>query len=460
MLTAHLATRATLVLLLSLAPLGCAGDFQTPSGSLRFSVLMPQAGSQFGIKAIPPQTARFTLVISGDNMPQSRTETLNVDGSSSTQTHVVSALPLGEKLVTVTALDADGKALAEASTRVNITASATARAELDLRSLLESVTVRLTTGLPLTLNVRTTLTGEGLANPLSSTETFALLNSSFTLDDVPRGSKNLSLTLSTTVGGQTLTSSAISRPIQVVSNTGATVELSFVDILTAFRSQLETLAAGFPPEQLINLFLQVPTSLDGQLRTLLPQSVKLILGVNPVLAERLGITLPQPSATPTAQPTATPEPTATPSANSNLTIERVRLVKRPLLILGGDNAQTLLEAEDIDISTLSSEQVEVLPLGQALRAAVVRLNYGGPDTPVISMNVENLDNPEAPINNQKFPSSAAVRIETGVFGLLIPLLTETGAVVLDTAGRYRVTVEARAQSGAVVTRSTFEGSVR
>lgn len=458
MVMAQLATRVTLALLLGIAPLGCAGNFQTPSGSLRFNVLMPQQQGRFGIKAIPPQTTRFTLLISGENMSQSRTETLNVDGSTRSQTHVVSALPLGEKLVTVTALDADGKALAEASTRVIITASATARAELDLRSLLETVTVRLATGLPLTLNVRTNLTGEGLETPLSSTETLALLNSSFTLDDVPNGSKNLSLTLSTTVSGQTLTSSAISRQIQVISGTGATVELSFVDVLTAFRSQLETLAAGFPPEQLINVFLQVPTRLDPQLRTLLPQSVKVILGVNPVLAERLGITLPQPSATPIPQPSVTPEPTPTPTVSNDLSIARVRLVKRPIRILL-ENTESLLDTDDTQISTLG-DQTETLPLGQELHAAVVRLNYDGQDTPVISMRVQNLDNAEAAINHQIFPASAALRTSTGVFSLLIPLLTDTGAMVLDAAGRYRVTVEARALNGAIVSTKTFEGVVR
>lgn len=458
MVTAQLATRVTLALLLGIAPLGCSGNFQTPSGSLRFSVLMPQQEGSFGIKAIPPQTARFSLQISGENMSQSRTETLNVDGSASTQTHVVSALPLGEKLVTVTALDAEGKALAEASTRVNITASATARAELDLRSLLETVTVRMTTGLPLTLNVRTTLSGEGLETPISSTETFGLLNSSFTLEDVPRGSKNLSLTLSTTLNGQTLTSNAISRQIQVVSNSGATVDLAFIDVLTAFGPQLEALAAAVPLEQLINLFLQVPTRLDPQLRSLLPQPVKVMVSVNPTLAERLGITRPEPSATPTPISSPSPEPTATPTITSGLAIERVRLVKRPIRILL-ENTESLLDAEDNQISTLG-DQAETLPLGQELHAAVVRLTYDGPDTPVISMRVQNLDNAEAPINNQIFPSSAAVRTATGVFGLLIPLLTDTGAVVLDTAGNYRVTVEARAQSGAIVSTKTFEGMVR
>jgi len=405
------------------------------TGKISFRLAFPNAQTGFALKAIPAGSRSYEIQISGTGLTEAKIVKISATPGETQKNHTVGELPIGPKLVRVTAFD-ENKALATASKEVTIVASQTTREEFDLRSALFALDLKLPRTVPLDIPVQAKVTGENILNSgLTLSSRFAAGSSRLTLSDLPEGKKQLALSVQFNINNQTLTSEAINKEVTGKAGETAQIEISLNEIANALiPTLLKQNLADLP-----NLLNQIPPELVEILRS------------NALLAAFLNNRpSPIPTAQPTPQPSASLEPSPEPSAtNQELKLEILegRVVLRPLDLLK-DSGENLFSVADPDVRLLRPNADLEVKLNRQIYAAVVRLSYNGKDTPVVTIKVENLDIPKAPINNRDFPPAATLPgILPNRFNALALFLQEDlTAPTLDTLSRYRITVIATANT--------------
>lgn len=300
------------------------------TGQLRFSFQTPvHSQTQFHLQAIPAQTTRFQLEVSGSNLPEPIRASLNVDKNQSTQTHTLKELPAGPKTVKVQALEND-KVLAEASQQVEIKAGEVNRVELELKAIVKQVLLELSEPLPLDAQLELTLSGEGLNAPKSQQLNLKANSKQLELGSLPPGNKQARLIFkAVNNSGQTITSEPISETFNVDSQGGGTLKISLDKLLAAYLSQIDALLS-LSPLQILSLIQQLGPERLNELFAQLPADVQARLLQNPQVAAFITV---RPSSSPS--PTAEPQASA-PSETNNL-IADVRLAlttpEAPLLLM-------------------------------------------------------------------------------------------------------------------------------
>jgi hypothetical protein len=411
------------------------------TGKISFRLAFPNAQTGFALKAIPAGSRSYEIQISGTGLTEAKIVKISATPGETQKNHTVGELPVGPKQVRVTAFD-DNKALATASKEVTIVASQTTREEFDLRSALFALEVKLPRTVPLDIPVQAKVTGENILNSgLTLSSRFAAGSSSLTLSDLPEGKKQLALSVQFRINNQTLTSEAINKEVTGKAGETAQIEISLNEIASALiPTLLKQNLADLP-----NLLNQIPPELVEILRS------------NALLAAFLNT---RPSPVPTAQPTAQPTPQPSPSAslepspepsaaNQELKLEILegRVVLRPLNLLK-DSGENLFTVADPDVRLLRPNADLEVKLNRQIHAAVIRLNYNGKDTPVVTIKVENLDIPKAPINDRVFPPAATLPgvLPNRFNALTLFLQEDLTAPTLDTLSRYKITVIATANT--------------
>lgn len=406
------------------------------TGKISFRLAFPNAQTGFALKAIPAGSRSYEIHISGTGLTEAKIVKISATPGETQKNHTVGELPIGPKQVRVTAFD-ENKALATASKEVTILASQTTREEFDLRSALFALEVKLPRTVPLDIPVQAKVTGENVLNSgLTLSSRFAAGSSSLTLSDLPEGKKQLALSVQFRINNQTLTSEAINKEVTGKAGESAQIEISLNEIANALvPTLLKQNLADLP-----NLLNQIPPELVEILRS------------NVLLAALLNT---RPSPVPTSQPTPQPSPSASlepipvPSAvNQELKLEILdgRVVLRPLSLK--DSAENLISLIDPDVRLLRPNADLEVKLNRQIHAAVIRLNYNGKDTPEVTIKVENLDIPKAPINDRVFPPASTLPgvLPNRFNALTLFLQEDLTAPTLDTLSRYKITVIATANT--------------
>ncbi|MBT9547574.1 MAG: hypothetical protein IV090_19420 [Candidatus Sericytochromatia bacterium] len=424
------------------------------TGKISFRLAFPNAQTGFALKAIPAGSRSYEIHISGTGLTEAKIVKISATPGETQKNHTVGELPVGPKQVRVTAFD-ENKALATASKEVTIVASQTTREEFDLRSALFALEVKLPRTVPLDIPVQAKVTGENILNSgLALSSRFAAGSSSLTLSDLPEGKKQLVLSVQFKLNNQTLTSEAINKEVTGKAGETAQIEISLNEIANALiPTLLKQNLADLP-----NLLNQIPPELVELLRS------------NALLAAFLNN---RPSPVPTAQPTPQPSPTqsVTPSPspspeNQELKLEILdgRVVLRGLTVKEltmKDPGENLISLADPEVRKLEPNADLEVRLNRQIHAAVIRLDYNGPDTPEVTLKVENLDIPNAPINSREFPSAKTVKgLAPNRFNALALFLQEDlTAPTLDTLSRYKITVIAKANGKLLMTKAVFHVNV-
>lgn len=118
--------------------ISCSSINTTNSGSVKMDFKFPQQKG-FSVKAIPASTDSFQVLISGEGLSQSIDKKITKDDSGKV---LIEAIPTGNKVITVKALNSTGRVLAQAETNVEIKSGETNRVTMELKSLLKNFTLK------------------------------------------------------------------------------------------------------------------------------------------------------------------------------------------------------------------------------------------------------------------------------------------------------------------------------
>lgn len=197
--------RKRVILLFSALTLGTTGtacgvvnpNHEQPKGTLSFVVQFPdiEESNSFSTQAIPAETVKFHIQISGTGLNQQKLDTISLENGK-LQTYKANRLPIGLKKVTVIASDGQ-KHLSAQSTEVNIQPGQTTRAVLELESILQSLTLELKNKVNEQTMVQVNVAGAGFEKgyEMNKVLTFKPGQESLQLEGIPMGSKNIEVKL-------------------------------------------------------------------------------------------------------------------------------------------------------------------------------------------------------------------------------------------------------------------------
>lgn len=212
------------------------------SGSLQFQVQLPaQQSALFQLQAIPKNTNRLSLEISGQGLNTPYTETFTADSGENRFTRNI-VLPVGEKTIQVQAFQ-DEKLLAKGEATTTIQAGKKEQLTLTLspvdtapENALEITLAGIVpTDIPMTLRI----SGTGLAQALERKLTLpAGVNPTALLEEAfPPGEKRLEIRIQTPDGlGEQLP--VIVENFTVSEEGGAELELSLEALIARYRAEL------------------------------------------------------------------------------------------------------------------------------------------------------------------------------------------------------------------------------
>lgn len=251
----------------------------SPTGSLQFQVQLPaQQQTAFQLQAIPQNTNRLRIEISGQGLNTPYTETLTADSGDNRFTRNI-VLPVGEKTIEVQAFE-DDTLLAKGAATATIQTGQKEQLTLTLTPVdtapANALEITLTGIIPADIPMTLRISGAGLAQALERSVTMpAGINSTAVLEEaLPPGEKRLEMRIQTPDGlGERLPT--IVENVTVNAEGGAAVNLSLEALVERYRAELS----------------QIPEALD-LLRRYAPHLLLLI----------------ESSAEPSPSPTATPVP--------------------------------------------------------------------------------------------------------------------------------------------------------
>jgi len=334
-----------LLLALSIGVAACQVGEPLTTGGLRFQFQTASKAVSFQIQAIPAATERFEIEVAGEGLSEPILQTVSLGAGLSSQTHTISALPVGSKTVYVKALGAAGL-LAEARVIVMIEAGQMARAELDLVPVSAAqVRLRLLDTVPLDLSLDLTFQGAGLNEALRHQVTLPQGKQEAPLPDLPAGEKQVSMIFRAELNGRSFASPAQTETLQISAEGQGLLEISAENLLNAFGNELDQLLDGITPAQLLALIAQLGEARLRSIFSQLPPAVRLRILQNAKLS---GFTqflpAPQASAAPSAAPTARPAPedSASPVSASELFAD----VRLALVELANPQAVLLAAPQD------------------------------------------------------------------------------------------------------------------
>lgn len=215
---------------------------QPTSGSLQFQVQLPaQSHTAFRLKALPEQTNRLQLEISGQGLSTPYTETFTTQTPGKQITRHL-ALPAGNKSIRVRAFE-DEKLLAQGQGSVSIQTGKKSQLTLTLSPVdtpsENSLQITLAGIVPTRVPMRLRISGAGLPQALERTLVLpAGVSPTVTLDaSLPPGEKRLEIHIETIDG--------LSKPLPTITENfivnekgGAELELSLEALIARYRVEL------------------------------------------------------------------------------------------------------------------------------------------------------------------------------------------------------------------------------
>lgn len=369
----------------------CTSPTHNQTGRMSFRFASPQYNqSQFRIQAIPADTERFEITITGLGLTEARTASVEANGEASSQTHTISELPIGSKTVRVQAYNGE-TVLAEDTTTVRIVAGATVNAELELKPVSPEpspsaeigdgqVRFTLEKALPVAIRVGLQISGEGLNSPKEHAFEMAAGSTAEALESLPPGPKTVKVTLSANAQGQQITGNTDTLEFTVDEKGGGQINYAIDNFLASFRGQLSGLIANLTPLELFGLINSIGAERLNEVFSQLPPAVQNSIRNNPALAELLDpdvLNPPEPEAS--ASPDASAPPAAeasaepTPEASAETPVEAGILARVRLLSLApaSDLQELASNISDTDSDT-DPEDINLVPVAKTLLPSFMR----------------------------------------------------------------------------------------
>lgn len=212
-----------------------------PQGSLQFQVMLPAQATHFQIQAIPENTNRLRIEISGTGLTSPSITTLTASANETRYQQSI-ALPVGEKTIRVQALEND-TVLATGRGTVTIAANQQTRLNLTLTPLetepQDALQITLAGIVPAAVPLSLHISGEGLTQPLERTLTLpaGISPTALLAEALPPGEKRLEIRVDLANGlGEKLPT--IVENFTVNETGGAALELSLETLVMRYRHEL------------------------------------------------------------------------------------------------------------------------------------------------------------------------------------------------------------------------------
>lgn len=366
------------------------------TGAIRFQFALPASAASsldFRLQAVPAGTSGFEIEVSGAGLSAPLKQTLALQAGQS-QSKTISALPVGPKQVTVKAM-LDQEVLASATTQVTIIAGEVARADLELQALKAAVTAELETVLPLDLQLKMKLSGDGLTPPQEKTITIPANQTSVALGALPLGSKQAQIEMSVQGNGQSASAPAIDSSFSVTA-TGGKVSIPANQVLSAFSDKLEGLLGQANPLVLL-AWIQKLQSNPARLRELfflLPPAVRQRLRDNPLVSGSLPAESDAGSVASSPAPAASDEPA--PAAETSQTFGLLADSRLALSAPADPDALMTQPAANSPGEVRVLKPDDVILLGaRSLWGLLMRTSYSGFDTVPYQVRVRRANGDQA-----------------------------------------------------------------